>query len=101
MTTEESKELDHVTNTEANGEAEAVEDIKEAPEAPPAAASPKKTKAGKKGSGKKEDLKSVLGELKGKRQAALESGDKVQLKRIRGRYKKANRLLRRSKASKA
>jgi hypothetical protein len=102
MTKEESKELDQVTTTEANGEAEADQDIKDAPEAPPAAAPPKKAKAEKKGSGKKEeDLKSVLGELKGKRQAALESGDKVQLKRIRGRYKKANRLLRRSKASKA
>jgi hypothetical protein len=101
MTKEESKELDQVTKTEPIEEAKEDQEGEGVAEVPKASAPSKKVKAAKKGSAKKEDLKSVLGELKSKRQAALESGDKVQLKRIRGRYKKANRLLQRSVASKA
>lgn len=49
----------------------------------------------KKGAGR-EELKATLAALKRSRQEALESGDSVQLKRIRRRYKKVNRSLQRS-----
>ena len=101
MTEEEAKEPGQVTGTEPAEEAKDGKDVEVASEVPKASAPAKKVQAAKKGSSKKEDMKTLLGELKSKRQAALESGDKVQLKRIRGRYKKANRLLRRSIASKA
>jgi len=99
MTKEDEKELDQVT------EAEAVEEAKE-DETPQGGAEtpqpePPKAKAVKKDSGRKEKLKAALAALKAKRQAALEAGNKVQLKRIRGQYKKANRQLQRSVASKA
>jgi hypothetical protein len=93
MTKEDEKEVEQVN------EAEAVEEGK-ADEAPKAEA-PKKAVAVKKDSAEKDKLKAALAELKAKREAALEAGDKVQLKRIRGRYKKANRQLRRSVTSKA
>jgi hypothetical protein len=100
MTKEDEKDLDQVA------EAEAVEETKEG-EAPqggsetPHAGTPKKAEAVKKNSGEKEKLKAALAELKSKRQAALDAGDKVQLKRVRDRYKKANRRLRRAVTSKA
>jgi hypothetical protein len=46
-------------------------------------------------------LKSALKELKVKRQEAEGAKDAVQLKKIRGQYKRTNRLLRRAAAAEA
>jgi hypothetical protein len=61
----------------------------------PAPAKAKKAARRKKKLPGKETLKKNLKDLKEKRQAALEAKDGIQLKRIRTRYKKVNRLLRR------
>lgn len=110
MTKDDAKELEQVAEAEAVVETEAVEEAKtdEASQAAspkkveaPQAESSKKDKTAKKDAARKEKMKAALAELKAQRQTALEAGDKVQLKRIRGRYKKANRQLRRSVTSKA
>lgn len=61
----------------------------------PVPATARKTTKGKKKLPSRETLKKKLKELKEKRQAALEAKDSVQLKRLRSRYKKVNRRLRR------
>jgi hypothetical protein len=66
------------------------EDVEEAAPAKPVSAKKKRTKVPDKAK-----LKATLNDLKKKRREALEAKDGVQLKRIRTRYKKVNRVLRR------
>lgn len=65
----------------------------------PGPAKAKKVVKGKKKLPGREALKKNLKALKVKRREALEAKDGVQLKRIRNRYKKVNRLLRRAASS--
>jgi hypothetical protein len=66
------------------------EDVEEAAPAKPVSAKKKRAKLPDKAK-----LKATLNDLKKKRREALEAKDGVQLKRIRTRYKKVNRVLRR------
>jgi len=68
------------------------EDVAEAAPAKPVSAKKKQKRAKLPDKAK---LKATLNDLKKKRREALEAKDGVQLKRVRTRYKKVNRVLRR------
>jgi len=124
MTKEENKDLEKLTRTKLVEEAkkyadvvgasgmkkeELVEAIKaekekageEVPETSGKSVPAKSVKKKEKKAPDREAVKAALGELKRKRQEALEGGDSVQLKRLRRRYKKMNRTLRRTPVSQA
>jgi hypothetical protein len=122
MSEEDKKDLDKLTKTKLLEEAEKYPEIvgahgmkkeelleaikvekkklgEEVPETPAKTASSgsrKKKKTPDRGA-----LKKTLSKLKSSRLEALEAKDSVQLKRIRRRYKRINRTLRRTPASAA
>lgn len=105
---EEAKNYEGITGASGMKKDELLEAIKaersklgdEEPSASEKSAPAKAVK--RKGKGpSREELKTLLGDLKSKRQAALEAGDSVLLKRVRTRYKKINRQLKRTVPAKA
>lgn len=122
MTKEEKKELEKLTRTKLVEEAKKYPDIvgasgmkkeellaavreemkKGGEEMSDAAAKTERAPGAKVKKGPtRQELKAFLAALKRDRQVAIDSKDHVQLKRIRSRYKKVNRSLRRTAAAKA